>query len=106
MNAGFAFGQLGPQLLYCAWLLAGVLGAAANACFGYFLVRRVLGYRKFRGSWYAESEYRELMRLIYRDSQRGLPMPADEIRALREWMHAEPAAVPARNRLNIVAGPR
>ena len=75
-----------PDLWYCAWLLAGLLGAAAYGWVGYRLMRRLLGYRKFRGSWYNDGDYRQLLRLIYEDNRRGVAMRDDEVRALRAWL--------------------
>ena len=78
--------ELSQNIVYYAWFVAGILGAAAYGWGGYRLMRRLLGYRKFRGSWYNDRQYRQLLQLIYDDSRRGVAMRDDEVRALRAWL--------------------
>lgn len=97
-------GQGAGDALYWAWLLVGLVGAVAYSWLGYLLVRRVLGYRMFRGCWYSKPEYRALLQLIFQDSQRGLPLRDDEVKALQAWFKGDPLFGAARSRLNTISG--
>lgn len=73
---------------YYAWLAAGVALLLLWLYASHRLMRRILGHRKWRDSWYTESEYQELINILYEDQRSGSRvMQHDEIEALRDWMY-------------------
>lgn len=61
--------SLGPQGLYYAWLAAGVVGALIWLWFAYWMIRKLLGHRKYRGSWLNDLEYSRVMQML-QDAER------------------------------------
>ena len=62
------------------WVAAGVL-----AYFSYLVMRKALGFTKFRGTWYNETQWEEMITMISEDSTKGRRvMRADEMAALRK----------------------
>jgi len=77
---------LGANGLWYLWFGAGVLGAVCFLVFAYWLIRRLLGHRKWRGTWYSASQFAELVQILWEDQCRGhRVMRHDEIKLLRKW---------------------
>lgn len=77
---------LGPDNLYNLWLASGALILVAVLWFSHRVMRHALGHRKFRGTWYTESQFETLITMIDEDSKRNnRVMRHDEMRLLRQW---------------------
>ena len=80
------WGALTPDDLYQAWLAGGVVLFFVLGWVSYRIMRRALGHTLFRGTWYDEQQYEELIRMIDEDVRCGnRVMKADEMRAVRKW---------------------
>lgn len=78
--------SLGPDGPYYVWLASGAAGLIALVTTWYYVMRKVLGYRKFRGTWYNGQEFEGLLVILDRDQQAGnRVMRHDEIALLRQW---------------------
>ena len=78
--------SLTPEDFYNAWLASGVVLFLALAWISYRIMRKALGHTKFRGTWYNEHQFEELIRMIDEDVKCGnRVMKADEMRAVRKW---------------------
>ncbi len=72
--------------LWYLWFGSGVLGAIFFVAFAYWLIHRLLGHRKWRGTWYSERQFAELVQILWEDQCRGhRVMRHDEIKLLRKW---------------------
>lgn len=77
---------LTPGDHYNLWMASGGVLFLALLWFSHFIMRKALGHRKFRGTWYNEEQYETLIKLIDKDSTRGnRVMKKDEMDALRIW---------------------
>ena len=74
---------------YWLWLSCGFAGIIAYCWISYRLIRRLLGHRRFRKSWYTEAEYRQLLQEIRADYRRGLPLHDDELQAIHSSLGNE-----------------
>jgi len=70
-RAGEWFNSLGPDDFYMAWLASGVVLFAVLARISYLIMRRALGHRRFRGTWYNEIEFEVLLKMIEEDIESG-----------------------------------
>jgi hypothetical protein len=71
---------------YNAWLVVGVVLFLFLAWLSHLIMRKTLGHRKFRGTWYNVEQYETLIKMIDEDSTRGnRVMKADEMKELRIW---------------------
>ncbi len=76
---------LTPDQLYTVWLWAGVVLFAALAWVCHRIMRKALGHRKFRGTWFNEEQYETLLKMIDEDCRRGnRVMRHDEMALLRQ----------------------
>ncbi len=72
--------------LRAIWIAAGVVLAIALLWFSHWIMRRALGYRKFRGTWYSERQWQELINQLDADLKSGhRVMRHDEMQILRLW---------------------
>lgn len=82
--------SLGYAAHYYMWLGSGVVGFLVWLYFGHMLMRKLLGHRKWRGTWYNEHQYQELINILFEDQASGRRvMRHDEISALRDWTQGE-----------------
>lgn len=70
---------------FAVWLVVGVVFLWWWARWVGAIIRRSLGYRKFRGTWYSADQYAVLMELIDEDRQRGSMVGREEMSALKAW---------------------
>ncbi|CAG4883759.1 conserved protein of unknown function [Georgfuchsia toluolica] len=79
----YSAGGSGP---YYLWLSIGALFLLLLAIIAHAVMRRLLGHRKFRGTWYNEYQFQQLLKMTYDDQQRGhRVMRHDEMQLLRAW---------------------
>jgi hypothetical protein len=84
-SLGFTTG-LTHDDLYRVWLGGGLVLFFALAYFSYLVMRKALGFSKFRGTWYGATQWEQMIMMIYEDSKKGRRvMRADEMAALRKW---------------------
>ena len=80
------YDSLGPWGPYYAKAVGAVLFLIAFAWLVYRIARRLLGHRRFRGTWYDEKQFQELLKMIDEDCARGhRVMKHDEMKLLRQW---------------------
>lgn len=80
-----SMGSDGP---YYVWLAGGVVLFLAWAWFVHRLMRKLLGYRNFRGTWYNEEQFEILVKFIDEDNHKGhRVMRHDEMQLLRHWKY-------------------
>lgn len=78
--------ELTQSYAFEIWLGVGVVGLIAWGYFSHLLIRKLLGHRKWRGTWYTEFELQELVNILWEDQASGhRVMRRDEIELLREW---------------------
>ena len=76
-------GGEGPHNL---WLFGFCVFVVFGLMVSYYVYRKAAGYRKFRGTWYDEQQWQQLLKITYDDQQRGhRVMRHDEIKLLRKW---------------------
>jgi hypothetical protein len=79
----YAAGGDGP---YQLWLYSGLAALCLCLICAYYLMRRLLGHRKFRGTWYNEQQWQELIKMTFEDQQKGSRvLRYDEVKLLRKW---------------------
>lgn len=79
----YAAGGEGPHKL---WFYGGMAILLAILLFAYYLIRKLLGHRKFRGTWYNEQQWQALLKMTCEDQERGnRVLHRDEIKLLRKW---------------------
>ena len=61
--------SLGSDGPYYVWLAAGAVGALIWIWFAHRVIRKILGHRKYRGSWLNEPEYAKVMQVL-QDAER------------------------------------
>lgn len=80
--------SLGPDGPYYLWLASGVAGLLVWAWISHRLIRRLCGHRKLRGTWHNEARYREIMKMLHEDQERGRRVLSyEEIEALRRYRY-------------------
>lgn len=80
--------QLDYSLRYNLWIASGVLGLILWAWISHRIIRKALGYRKFRGAWLNEEQFQELIYILDEDLQSGRRvMQHDETDLLNEWKY-------------------
>lgn len=73
--------------LYNIWAISGAILLLIWLYVSYGIIRRALGHRKFRGTWYNEHEFEQLLKMIHEDNERGhRVMRLDEMQLLRKWV--------------------
>lgn len=78
--------SLGADGPYYLWLGLGIAGLLAWLFISHRVIRRLLGHRKFRGTWYNEQQFEVLLKVLQEDQQSGRRvMRHDELRLLRQW---------------------
>ncbi len=97
MNIGLLFAQwqakglgwwhsLSPDTVYYVWAGSGGLLFLILVWFSHLVIRKALGHRKFRGSWFNEDQFEALLKIIEEDCARGnRVMKNDEMQLLRRW---------------------
>ena len=84
-----AFGlldRLSPVDLYNIWLASGVVMFLVIGWWSIGRMRRAFGHHKFRGTWFSETAWSTMIKMIDEDCQKGnRVMRADEMAALRKW---------------------
>ena len=91
--------RLGPDAARWAWVGAGIALALVWCWAAYRILRRLLGHRRFRGTWYSAASYGQLMQVIWEDQQSGHRVLSHEERtALREFMYGRDLKPVIRNR--------
>ncbi len=82
-----AWHGLDYELRYGIWLCLGLLILAALLAASYYLLRRMAGHRKFRGTWYSDSQFQQLLHMLREDHRNGhRVMRHDELKLLRREM--------------------
>lgn len=77
---------LGGSGQYYVWLLSGCLGLLLWGIVAYRVIRKLLGHRKYLGTWYSPSQYQVLMQLLHEKQLAGSHVMAHaELKALRAW---------------------
>jgi hypothetical protein len=77
---------LTPDDHYNLWLAGGAVWFIFLAWVSSRIMRKALGHKKFRGTWYNVEQYETLIKMIDEDSTRGnRVMKADEMKELRIW---------------------
>jgi hypothetical protein len=80
--------SLGPAGPYYVWIASGVLGFTFLVAVWYRFFRKLLGHRKFRGTWYNPYQFQELVNILNEDQESGRRvMQHDEIALLRSWKY-------------------
>lgn len=80
--------SLGPAALYYLWLSSGLVGFLLLLFISHRVMRKLLGHRKFRGTWYNEMQFQELINILDEDQASGRRvMQHDEIVVLRQWKY-------------------
>ncbi len=78
---------LGYELRYGIWLGVGLLVLAVMLISSYYLLRRLAGHHKFRGTWYSASQFAQLLNMLREDHRKGhRVMRPDELKLLRHEM--------------------
>lgn len=86
--------MLGPEWQWNLWAAGGVLLLLLWGWWAHRMVRRALGYRRFRGTWYTQEQWEVLIKMIDEDNASGhRVMQHDEIEILREWRTGSKAGV-------------
>ena len=80
--------QAWPDGLFYVWLLGGILGFLMWAWFSHRMIRKILGHRRHRGSWYNEVQYAELMQMLHESTQSRV-LGFEDMVALRAWKHGD-----------------
>ncbi len=80
--------SLDPDLQWDLWFGSGVAGLALWALVAHEVMRRLLGHRKHRGTWYNERQYAELMQLFEETAQVRVLQHEDMV-ALRTWKYGD-----------------
>ncbi len=71
---------------YYAWLTLGLLALLFWVWLAHRVMRKLLGHRQFRGTWYNEEQFQHLLKLLDEDCAKGLRvMRHDELKLLRQW---------------------
>jgi len=71
---------------YYAWIVLGVALLLFLAWMWHRLIRKILGHRKFRGTWYNTDQLEVLVKMIDEDNAKGnRVMKHDEMALLRLW---------------------
>lgn len=71
---------------YNLWLAGGVVMLVGLAWLANRIMRKALGHTQFRGTWYDERQFAELIQMIDEDCNRGnRVMRHDEMLLLRRW---------------------
>ena len=74
--------------LYNAWLAGGVVLLVVLGWVSHRIMRRALGHTLFRGTWYDETQFETLVKMIDEDVKRGnRVMKNDEMRLIRKWQY-------------------
>lgn len=77
---------LGPAAPYYLWLASGGVGLMLWLWASHALMRKLLGHRKFRGTWFDRDQLQDLVNILHEDQASGRRvMRRDEILLLREW---------------------
>lgn len=81
-----SWNQLDYQVRFNIWLWTGIALLSVILVIWYFWMRKLLGHRKFRGTWFNAREFQELINILKEDQDSGRRvMQYDEIQLLREW---------------------
>lgn len=81
-----AWHALGGAGQYYVWLVSGCIGLLAWAVITYYVIRKLLGHRKYLGTWYSQTQYQALMQLLHEKQLAGSQVMAHaELKALRAW---------------------
>lgn len=68
------------------WMVSGLVGALLVFVVWYRWFRCLLGYRKFRGTWYNSHEMQQLVNILSEDQDKGnRVLQHDEVQLLRQW---------------------
>lgn len=74
------------ELHMVVWLAIGVLGLLLWLFVSYYLLRWLAGHRKFRGTWYSQRQFAELVKVTAEDQDKGhRVMSREEIALLRRY---------------------
>ena len=86
------WGKLPDDVRYYTWAGTGLALGVGFLIWWHAWFRRLLGYRKHRGTWYTEKQYAELMQILDESSKVRVLLHADMV-ALRQWKHGDVKAV-------------
>ena len=88
---------LTPTDHYNLWAASGGVLFLVLLWFSHLVMRKALGHRKFRSTWYNEQQFETLIKMIDEDSARGnRVMRSDEMDALRVWRFGSSKNISAR----------
>lgn len=77
--------SLGPEIRHQIWLAWGAMTLIIILALWYPFFRKLLGHKKFRGTWYNEEQYEALLKILKEDQDSGnRVMRYDEIALLRK----------------------
>lgn len=88
---------LTPDDHFNLWAASGGILFLMLLWFSHFVMRKALGHRKFRGTWYNEQQFETFIKMIDEDSARGnRVMKSDEMDALRLWRFGSTKSISSR----------
>lgn len=80
--------SLGPLGPYYLWLFSGAAGFLLWLVISYRIMRKLMGHRRFRGTWYNAHQFQQLVNILNEDQESGRRvMQHDEIELLRQWKY-------------------